>query len=101
MGLPEALSERPALSSPLRSSQVPVPGSRLCLWEDGTELTADDFWSVPDNAELVLLTKGQAWQGCEWREAGGPWALRERVWCAFLQAGCSNSPSTGDKMRDH
>ncbi|XP_059547486.1 DNA fragmentation factor subunit beta isoform X2 [Myotis daubentonii] len=43
--------------------QVPVPGSRLCLWEDGTELTADGFWSVPDNAELVLLTKGQAWQG--------------------------------------
>ncbi|XP_015425607.1 PREDICTED: DNA fragmentation factor subunit beta [Myotis davidii] len=63
VGLPEALSERPALSSPLCASQVPVPGSRLCLWEDGTELTADGFWSVPDNAELVLLTKGQAWQG--------------------------------------
>ncbi|XP_045426449.1 DNA fragmentation factor subunit beta [Pipistrellus kuhlii] len=43
--------------------QVPVPGSRLCLWEDGAELTADCFWSVPDNAELVLLTEGQAWQG--------------------------------------
>nr|KAF6504648.1 DNA fragmentation factor subunit beta [Rousettus aegyptiacus] len=43
--------------------QLPVPGSRLCLYEDGTELTGDYFWSVPDNAELVLLTKGQSWQG--------------------------------------
>ncbi|EPQ12735.1 DNA fragmentation factor subunit beta [Myotis brandtii] len=46
-----------------KGAGVPVPGSRLCLWEDGRELTADDFWSVPDNMELVLLTKGQAWQG--------------------------------------
>ncbi|ELK10593.1 DNA fragmentation factor subunit beta [Pteropus alecto] len=43
--------------------QLPVPGSRLCLYEDGTELTGDYFWSVPDNTELVLLTKGQSWQG--------------------------------------
>ncbi|KAF5917407.1 hypothetical protein HPG69_007001 [Diceros bicornis minor] len=43
--------------------QLPVPGSRLCLYEDGTELTGDYFWSVPDNSELVLLTEGQSWQG--------------------------------------
>ncbi|XP_059232839.1 DNA fragmentation factor subunit beta isoform X4 [Mustela nigripes] len=43
--------------------QLPVAGSRLCLYEDGTELTADDFWSVPDGSELVLLSAGQTWQG--------------------------------------
>ncbi|XP_054439346.1 DNA fragmentation factor subunit beta [Pteronotus mesoamericanus] len=43
--------------------QLPVPGSRLCLYEDGTELTAGYFWNVPDNSELVLLTEGQTWQG--------------------------------------
>ncbi|XP_016069015.1 PREDICTED: DNA fragmentation factor subunit beta [Miniopterus natalensis] len=45
------------------SEPVPVAGSRLCLYEDGTELTADYFPSVPDNSELLLLTEGQAWQG--------------------------------------
>ncbi|XP_059731343.1 DNA fragmentation factor subunit beta isoform X3 [Bos taurus] len=44
--------------------QLPIPGSRLCLYEDGTELTGDYFWSAPDNSELVLLTAGQTWQGC-------------------------------------
>ncbi|XP_058994043.1 DNA fragmentation factor subunit beta isoform X1 [Mustela lutreola] len=43
--------------------QLPVAGSRLCRYEDGTELTADDFWSVPDGSELVLLSAGQTWQG--------------------------------------
>ncbi|XP_063516133.1 DNA fragmentation factor subunit beta isoform X2 [Pongo pygmaeus] len=43
--------------------QLPERGSRLCLYEDGTELTEDYFPSVADNAELVLLTSGQAWQG--------------------------------------
>ncbi|XP_030184125.1 DNA fragmentation factor subunit beta isoform X2 [Lynx canadensis] len=43
--------------------QLPVTGSRLCLYEDGTELTGDYFSSVPDNSELVLLTSGQTWQG--------------------------------------
>uniref|UniRef100_A0A2K5TU38 DNA fragmentation factor subunit beta n=1 Tax=Macaca fascicularis TaxID=9541 RepID=A0A2K5TU38_MACFA len=52
--------------------QLPERGSRLCLYEDGTELTEDYFPSVPDNAELVLLTSGQAWQGCEWQ---GPWRM--------------------------
>ncbi|KAI4536860.1 hypothetical protein MG293_013063 [Ovis ammon polii] len=43
--------------------QLPIPGSRLCLYEDGTELTGDYFRSAPDNSELVLLTAGQTWQG--------------------------------------
>uniref|UniRef100_A0A8D1LGC5 DNA fragmentation factor subunit beta n=1 Tax=Sus scrofa TaxID=9823 RepID=A0A8D1LGC5_PIG len=43
--------------------QLPVPGSRLCLYEDGTEVTEDYFWSIPDDSELVLLTTGQTWQG--------------------------------------
>lgn len=43
--------------------QLPEHGSRLCLYEDGMELTEDYFPSVLDNAELVLLTSGQAWQG--------------------------------------
>nr|XP_060479584.1 DNA fragmentation factor subunit beta isoform X1 [Panthera onca] len=43
--------------------QLPITGSRLCLYEDGTELTGDYFSSVPDNSELVLLTSGQTWQG--------------------------------------
>ncbi|XP_037002854.2 DNA fragmentation factor subunit beta isoform X1 [Artibeus jamaicensis] len=43
--------------------QLPVPGSRLCLYEDGTEVTGGYFWSIPDNSELVLLTEGQTWEG--------------------------------------
>ncbi|KAL0603569.1 DNA fragmentation factor subunit beta [Plecturocebus cupreus] len=43
--------------------QLPERGSRLCLYEDGTELTEDYFFSIPDDTELVLLTSGQAWQG--------------------------------------
>nr|XP_027803470.1 DNA fragmentation factor subunit beta isoform X5 [Marmota flaviventris] len=43
--------------------QLPVQGSRLCLYEDGTEVTEDYFPGLPDDAELVLLTEGQTWQG--------------------------------------
>uniref|UniRef100_A0A8C5ZXQ5 DNA fragmentation factor subunit beta n=1 Tax=Marmota marmota marmota TaxID=9994 RepID=A0A8C5ZXQ5_MARMA len=42
---------------------LPVQGSRLCLYEDGTEVTEDYFPGLPDDAELVLLTEGQTWQG--------------------------------------
>ncbi|XP_012589971.1 PREDICTED: DNA fragmentation factor subunit beta, partial [Condylura cristata] len=54
--LRRAPSRRPCL-------QLPVPGSRLCLYEDGSELTADGFWRAPEHSELLLLTEGQAWQG--------------------------------------
>ncbi|XP_005339269.2 DNA fragmentation factor subunit beta isoform X1 [Ictidomys tridecemlineatus] len=43
--------------------QLPVQGSRLCLYEDGTEVTEDYFPGIPHDAELVLLTEGQTWQG--------------------------------------
>ncbi|XP_047405672.1 DNA fragmentation factor subunit beta isoform X6 [Sciurus carolinensis] len=50
--------------------QLPVQGSRLCLYEDGTEVTEDYFPGIPDDAELVLLTEGQTWQGCKWKHLG-------------------------------
>ncbi|CAH7447953.1 DNA fragmentation factor subunit beta isoform X1 [Phodopus roborovskii] len=43
--------------------QLPVSGSRLCMYEDGTEVTDDYFPSLPNDAELLLLTAGQTWQG--------------------------------------
>lgn len=46
-----------------RFLQLPESGSRLCLYEDGSELTGDNFGKAPDNAELLLLTAGQTWQG--------------------------------------
>ncbi|XP_007943720.1 DNA fragmentation factor subunit beta [Orycteropus afer afer] len=46
-----------------RQFQLPESGCRLCLYEDGTELTGDYFATVPDNSELMLLTEGQTWQG--------------------------------------
>ncbi|XP_048206081.1 DNA fragmentation factor subunit beta-like [Perognathus longimembris pacificus] len=43
--------------------QLPVSGSRLCLYEDGAEVTEDYFPSLVDDSELLLLTAGQTWQG--------------------------------------
>ncbi|OBS58258.1 hypothetical protein A6R68_10619 [Neotoma lepida] len=43
--------------------QLPVSGSRLCLYEDGTEVTDDYFSGLPNDTELLLLTAGQTWQG--------------------------------------
>uniref|UniRef100_A0A8C7HE41 DNA fragmentation factor subunit beta n=1 Tax=Oncorhynchus kisutch TaxID=8019 RepID=A0A8C7HE41_ONCKI len=43
--------------------QVPLVGSHICLYEDGTELSEDYFRSLPDNAELVLLAMGERWSG--------------------------------------
>ena len=43
--------------------QLPVSGSRLCLYEDGTEVTDDYFPGLPNDAQLLLLTAGQTWQG--------------------------------------
>ncbi|XP_071021551.1 DNA fragmentation factor subunit beta-like isoform X2 [Oncorhynchus clarkii lewisi] len=43
--------------------QVPLVGSHICLYEDGTELSEDYFQSLPDNAELVLLAMGERWSG--------------------------------------
>lgn len=62
-----------------------MSGSRLCLYEDGTEVTEDYFPGIPNDAELLLLTADQSWQGCKckdlWRWAGAtlfwrPWGLK-------------------------
>nr|XP_021510828.1 DNA fragmentation factor subunit beta isoform X2 [Meriones unguiculatus] len=53
--------------------QLPIPGSRLCLYEDGTEVTDDSFSTLPKDTELLLLTAGQTWQGCDldlWQALG-------------------------------
>uniref|UniRef100_A0A8C4RWY7 DNA fragmentation factor, beta polypeptide (caspase-activated DNase) n=1 Tax=Erpetoichthys calabaricus TaxID=27687 RepID=A0A8C4RWY7_ERPCA len=43
--------------------KVPLDGCRVCLYEDGTEVTEDYFQRLPNNTELVLLPKGQSWHG--------------------------------------
>ncbi|NXT13797.1 DFFB factor, partial [Prunella fulvescens] len=44
--------------------QLPLAGSRLCLYEDGTELTESYFRALPPQTELVLLGPGESWRGC-------------------------------------
>uniref|UniRef100_A0ABM5EL37 DNAation factor subunit beta isoform X2 n=1 Tax=Pogona vitticeps TaxID=103695 RepID=A0ABM5EL37_9SAUR len=43
--------------------QLPVADARLCLHEDGTEMTKARFQKVPENSELILLAPGEEWQG--------------------------------------
>lgn len=43
--------------------QLPLSGARVCLYEDGTIVTEDFFPTLPDNSELVLLSKDQTWAG--------------------------------------
>ncbi|KAM9343992.1 DNA fragmentation factor subunit beta isoform 1-T1 [Pholidichthys leucotaenia] len=43
--------------------ELPVSGARVCLYEDGTVVTGDFFKILPDNAELVLLSREQTWSG--------------------------------------
>ncbi|XP_036390143.1 DNA fragmentation factor subunit beta [Megalops cyprinoides] len=58
-----ATTVRELLKKGCKMLQVPQSGARICLYEDGTEVTEDYFRKLPDNAELVLLTKGQSWKG--------------------------------------
>ncbi|XP_063001382.1 DNA fragmentation factor subunit beta [Elgaria multicarinata webbii] len=46
-----------------RLLQLPFSGSRLCLYEDGTEVTESYFRKIPDNSELILLAPEEEWQG--------------------------------------
>ncbi|KAA0714117.1 DNA fragmentation factor subunit beta [Triplophysa tibetana] len=47
----------------LKASSI---GVNICLYEDGTVVTEDYFQNLPDNTELVLLSKGENWNyGCE------------------------------------
>ncbi|XP_030364014.1 DNA fragmentation factor subunit beta isoform X2 [Strigops habroptila] len=57
-------SLRGLLRKGCRLLQLPLPGSRLCLYEDGTELTESYFRALPPQTELVLLGPGESWQGC-------------------------------------
>ncbi|XP_030319470.1 DNA fragmentation factor subunit beta isoform X1 [Calypte anna] len=47
-----------------RLMELPLSGSRLCLYEDGTELTENYFRTLPAETELVLLGPGESWEGC-------------------------------------
>ncbi|XP_014807913.1 PREDICTED: DNA fragmentation factor subunit beta isoform X3 [Calidris pugnax] len=57
-------SLRGLLRKGCRLLQVPLAGSRLCLYEDGTELTESYFRALPPQTELVLLGPGESWPGC-------------------------------------
>ncbi|XP_055984322.1 DNA fragmentation factor subunit beta [Sorex fumeus] len=56
-------SPEEVLQKGCRLLQVPQLGARLCLYEDGAELTQENFGRVADHTELLLLTAGQTWQG--------------------------------------
>ncbi|XP_005986103.1 DNA fragmentation factor subunit beta [Latimeria chalumnae] len=43
--------------------QITKSGCRLCLYEDGTELSENYFQNLPANTELVILAAGQTWNG--------------------------------------
>ncbi|XP_034552091.1 DNA fragmentation factor subunit beta [Notolabrus celidotus] len=43
--------------------QLPLPGAHACLYVDGTKVTDEFFPTLPDNTELVLLSKHQTWSG--------------------------------------
>ncbi|KAM9370130.1 DNA fragmentation factor subunit beta [Phaethornis superciliosus] len=43
--------------------KLPLSGSRLCLYEDGTELTENYFRTLAAETELVLLGPGESWEG--------------------------------------
>lgn len=44
-------------------SQVPPSAAHLCLYSDGTKVTEEFFQMLPDNTELVLLSREQHWSG--------------------------------------
>lgn len=55
-------------------SQVPPCAAHLCLCSDGTEVTEEFFQMLPDNTELVLLSREQHWSG-----GGDPTVLLNKV----------------------
>ncbi|NXU54792.1 DFFB factor, partial [Turnix velox] len=55
---------REILQKGCRLLTVPLIGSRLCLYEDGTEVTERLFQALPPHTELVLLGPGEKWMGC-------------------------------------
>ncbi|XP_029985875.1 DNA fragmentation factor subunit beta [Sphaeramia orbicularis] len=43
--------------------KIPLAGAHVCLYSDGTEVTEEYFQTLPDNTELVLLSRPQTWTG--------------------------------------
>ncbi|KAM9751726.1 DNA fragmentation factor subunit beta [Menidia menidia] len=43
--------------------QLPLSGAQVYLYEDGTIVTDGFFHTLPEDTELVLLSKGQTWTG--------------------------------------
>ncbi|KAM4609914.1 DNA fragmentation factor subunit beta [Polymixia lowei] len=43
--------------------QVPLDGSHVCLYEDGTQVTDEYFPTLPENVQLVLLSGDETWSG--------------------------------------
>ncbi|XP_069775152.1 DNA fragmentation factor subunit beta isoform X2 [Narcine bancroftii] len=46
-----------------RKWQLPQKGCRVCLFEDGTEIDADYFYTLNDHCEVIILKEGQQWNG--------------------------------------
>ncbi|CAJ1055520.1 DNA fragmentation factor subunit beta [Xyrichtys novacula] len=46
-----------------RLLQLPLSGAHVCVYVDGTKVTDDFFPTLPDNTELVLLSRDQTWSG--------------------------------------
>lgn len=45
------------------SMQLPLAGTDVCLYSDGTRVTEEYFHTLSDNTELVLVPRGHAWSG--------------------------------------
>ncbi|XP_034975858.1 DNA fragmentation factor subunit beta [Zootoca vivipara] len=58
-----ARSLKELLSKACAFLQLPYTDCRLCLYEDGTEVTEGYFQHVPDHSELILLPPGESWHG--------------------------------------
>ncbi|KAM9855661.1 DNA fragmentation factor subunit beta [Aulostomus maculatus] len=43
--------------------ELPLSGAHVCLYADGTIVTDEFFKTLPDNSELVLLSRDQTWHG--------------------------------------
>lgn len=43
--------------------KLPVVGTDVCLYSDGTRVTEEYFHTLSDNTELVLVPRGQTWSG--------------------------------------
>lgn len=66
------------------SVQLPLVGTDVCLYSDGTIVTEEYFHTLSDNSDLVLVPRGQTWSG------GGK---NTRIKNIRLSAHCSRFPN--------